>query len=174
MIVVFRVVEELEVLPQLGVASVATEEKARAILESFHQADTVLQTADFKHKEPVWSQRIVITANLIDVFDKATGSDVFGSPTKGGGGSRHSKQQHLAGMRQVLSEEYCEMCLQLSREARKNNYLHVAQWALGNLDHFLEKQKQKGKSYIHANQPKETGNCLKPKVHFFFSLFEHF
>ena len=144
---VFREVEELEVLPQLGVASVATAEKARAIFESFHQADTVLQTAGFKHKEPVWSQRIVITANLIDVFDKATGSDVFGSPTKGGG--RHSKQQHLAGMRQVLSEEYCEMCLQLSREARKNNYLQVAQWALGNLDHFIEKQKGKNRVALH-------------------------
>lgn len=68
----------------------------------------------------------------------------------------------MLSVRQVLSLEYCDMCLRLSREARKNNYLHVAQWSLGNLDHFLDKQQ---KRHILGKQDMTNGLDVR-KVRF--------
>ena len=69
-------------------------------------------------------------------------------------------------VRQVLTGEYSNLCLKLSREARKNSHLHIARWSLEKLDHFTKNMQQVwplAQFFLFPFCKKKSLICLKGK-----------
>ena len=125
-----RCLEELESLSTIGSNSVCLDQ-ARKTMKGFQMMDEIYSAgSNFKYVEQVWTQRVVVLSNLQQLITSKP-TDVFGSPIK-------RKSSLLPDVKKMLTESYANLCLDLSRNARKSNCLHVSQYSLEKLKYLLK------------------------------------